>query len=245
MSEPKPGGTRVYNKYLKTYLHALDDYRGGDYAIYSDLIPVLARILKNRIKRKYQNVVCIVGETGTGKSTVALNLIYALEPDWDITENYVYSAQDMAKKLKHRARASKITLYDEGSVALNSMNSVRRDNNDQVVLLDTCRSLGFTTIICIPSINDLNKRIRDHLIDYVLVCNKKPLKKGLESRGYVELYKPQRETWAKSTYYQLCGAGTYKQITGTKAEIYDEIKYQHQIGYISKFIENHGEQEGA
>ena len=236
---PPEGGTLGKNRYLNINLHALAPYKGGDYFIYSDLIKGLARILKNRIKKKHQNVILVVGPTGSGKSTVALNLIYALEPDWDIAENYVYSARDLARKLKYKEKASKITLYDEGSVSLNSLNAIRRGDNAQVVLLDTCRSLGWTTVICIPSINDLNKRIRDHLIDFVLVCSNKPLAPGLEARGYFELYKPQRDTWAKSTYYQLVGAGTYSKLTGDKAEIYDQIKFQHQMELINEFVGMH------
>ena len=231
-----PGGIEGYNRVLKCKLHALMPYKGGDYWIYSDLMTALARTLKQRIKQKHQNVVLVVGPTGSGKSTCALNLIYAMDPDWNIAENYVYSAEDLARKLKYRATASKITLYDEGSVSLNSLNSIRRSDNMQVVLLDTCRSLGWTTIICIPSINDLNKRIRDHLIDYVLVCSNKPLDPRLEARGFFELYKPGRDTWAKSTYYHLLGAGTYKKIEGKKAELYDRIKYEHQMALIGDFV---------
>lgn len=231
-----PGGIVGYNRVLKCKLHGLMEYKGGDYWIYSDLITALARTLKQRIKQKHQNVILVVGPTGSGKSTCALNLIYAMDPDWNIAENYVYSAEDLARKLKYRATASKITLYDEGSVSLNSLNSIRRSDNMQVVLLDTCRSLGWTTIICIPSINDLNKRIRDHLIDYVLVCSNKPLDPRLEARGFFELYKPGRDTWAKSTYYHLIGAGTYKKIEGKKAELYDRIKYEHQMALIGDFV---------
>lgn len=242
-----PGGVLGYNRVMRCNLHALMEYKGGDYLIYSDLMTALAKTLKKRIKDKHQNVILVVGPTGSGKSTCALNLIYALEPDWNIAENYVYSAEDLARKLKYRATASKITLYDEGSVSLNSLNSIRRSDNMQVVLLDTCRSLGWTTVICIPSINDLNKRIRDHLIDYVLVCSNKPLAPGLEARGFFELYKPGRDTWAKSTYYHLIGAGTYKKIEGKKAEIYDRIKYEHQMaligGFVNQYTENENEAE--
>lgn len=238
-----PGGVLGYNRLMRCNLHALMEYKNGEYCIYSDLMQALARSLKRRIKDKHQNVILVVGPTGSGKSTCALNLIYELNPDWNLAENYVYSAEDLARKLKYRATASKITLYDEGSVSLNSLNSIRRSDNMQVVLLDTCRSLGWTTVICIPSINDLNKRIRDHLIDYVLVCNNKPLAPGLEARGFFELYKPSRDTWAKSTYYHLIGAGTYNKIVGKKAELYDRIKYEHQMNLISDFVEQYADNE--
>jgi hypothetical protein len=58
----------------------------------------------------------------------------------------------------------------------------------------------------------------------------------LEARGFFELYKPGRDTWAKSTYYHLIGAGTYKKIEGKKAELYDRIKYEHQMALIGDFV---------
>lgn len=220
-------------------MHALMPYRDGEYCIYSDMLKVLAKRLKDRLKKHYQNVIVVCGPTGSGKSTLALNLIYELNPDWDIGENYIYDVSDLARKLAHKERADKISLYDEGSVSFNSLNHARKGDKEQVILLDTCRSLGWTTIICIPSLNDLNKRIRDHLIDYVLMCPGKPLEFGLETRGFFELYKPHRNPWASSTYFELQGAGIYDKLPARIDDEYQRIKFEHQMKLLNDFTKDH------
>lgn len=236
MAEP---GTLVYNSHMRADMHALIPYKDGEYCIYSDMLKILARQLKTRLKKKYQNVVAVCGPTGSGKSTLALRLIYELNPDWDIRENYIYDVSDLARKLKHKERADKISLYDEGSVSFNSLNHARKSDKEQVVLLDTCRSLGWTTVICIPSFYDLNKRIRDHLIDYVLICPGTPLAFGLETRGFFEVYKPHRHTWAKDTYFELQGAGVFDKLPSAQAEEYERVKLEHQLKLLEQFTTDH------
>lgn len=237
---PDKEPTLVYNSRMHCDMKALMPYRDNEYCIYEDMLKVLARRLKERLKKKYQNVIVVCGPTGSGKSTLALRLIYELNPDWDLRENYIYDVSDLARKLKHKERADKISLYDEGSVSFNSLNHARKSDKEQVILLDTCRSLGWTTIICLPSLNDLNKRIRDHLIDYVLICPGKPLAYGLEPRGFFELYKPHRDTWAKSTYFELQGAGVFDKLTGAMAEEYQRVKFEHQMALLEQFTNDHG-----
>lgn len=236
-------GTLVYNARMHCDMHALMPYKDDEYCIYSDMLKVLARQLKGRLKKKYQNVIVVCGPTGSGKSTLALRLIYELNPDWDIRDNYIYDVSDLARKLKHKETADKISLYDEGSVSFNSLNHARKGDKEQVVLLDTCRSLGWTTVICIPSFYDLNKRIRDHLVDYVLMCPSKPLRFGLETRGFFEVFKPHREPWAKSTYFECQGAGVFDKLTGAIAEEYQAVKFEHQMRLLDQFTKDHGKDE--
>lgn len=223
-------------------MHAIATYRNGEYAIYSDMLDTLARILKRRIKEHYQNVVVITGMTGSGKSTLALQLIYKLDPDWTL-DNYIYDASDLARKLKHKETANPISLFDEGSVSLNSLNFARSSDKAITVMLDTCRSLGWSTFICIPSINDLSKRVRDHLVDYVLMCPNRGLIPGYDKRGFFEVYKPRRAPWATSTYYDLQGAGVYSKLTGDKVDEYERVKFQHQMELLNDFVEEHADKK--
>lgn len=221
-------------------MHAIATYRNDEYAIYSDMLDVLARILKRRIKQHYQNVICITGMTGSGKSTLALNLIWRLDPDWTL-DNYIYDASDLAKKLKHKETANPISLFDEGSVSLNSLNFARSSDKAITIMLDTCRSLGWTTIICIPSINDLSKRVRDHLLDYVLMCPSRSLINGYDKRGFFELYKPRRAPWASSTFYDLQGAGIFGKLPADKTDEYERVKFRHQMELLDRFVEENTE----
>ena len=238
-------GIPTYNYLLKEKMNLLATYKGlngNEYGIFSDMLKVLGSKLRTRIKNHYQNVIVITGETGSGKSTLALRLILELNPNWELQGNYIYDASDMARKLRHKETADKISLYDEGSVSFNSLNYSRRSDKQQIVILDTCRSLGWTTIICIASINDLNKRIREHLVDFLLVCPNRPLVKGYDKRGFFEVYRPRRDTWAKDTFYEPLGAGTYSRITGRLADEYEAIKFNHQMALLSDFTKEHGDE---
>ena len=235
MSDNEP--VKVYDPLIKSELTLVSMHPNGVNGIYADLMQVLARQLKARIKKGYQNVIVCTGRTGAGKSTCMLNLIRAMDPEWQLGPNYIYSDEDLARKLKHKETANPISLFDEGSVSFNSLNYNKSSDKAMIVLLDCLRSLGYTTCICIPSINDLNKRIRDHLIDYLIVCPDEPLVSGYDKRGFFELYRPVSNTWSKGTYYQLLGAGLYSKLDRQLDDEYQRIKLEHQLTLINSFID--------
>ena len=114
---------------------------GGKYPIYSNLLDVFADVLKKNIKNGHQNVVVANGGTGSGKSTLLIDLCYKMSRDWELTENYIYSLKDLKRKLS-KPDSSPISLFDEGSVSLNSFNSQRAEDKAMSVLFDTMRSWG-------------------------------------------------------------------------------------------------------
>lgn len=216
-------------------------FNNEELPICSDLLKIVAKKLKERIKNQNQNVVVVAGKPGSGKSSLALQTIYALDPAWRLEDNYIYDASDMAKKLRHRQTANPISLFDEGSVSLNSLDFNKSGSKQTIVMLDTCRSLGWTTFICIPSLRNLNKNITDHLLDYLLYCPHRPLIKGYATRGFFILYKPHSGLWSTGTYYQPIAAGIYPKLTGDHAREYESIKLQHQINFLDEYIDKFGE----
>ena len=76
MSDGATGELR-YNPILGVNLHRIGTSQidSGDMPIYSDLLEGFAAHLNRRIKANYQNVVAVVGGTGSGKSTAAYRQI--------------------------------------------------------------------------------------------------------------------------------------------------------------------------
>lgn len=226
----------TYNKHFKSWAHLVAEYEryGEIRPIVSDGLDILAKRLKWRTSHDFQNVIEINGGTGTGKSTCAMQLAYKLNPDWDLEPNYIYTVSDLKRKLKDWKNADPVSLFDEGSVVLNSLDTMSKSSKDIVMLFDTMRVLRWTTIICIPDHNTLNKRIRDFHIDYRLICPGKPLIKGFDKRGFVEIHSFARSDFGKG-YAPLVMTTKYDDIPPRKREVYDRIKLEHLMERMNEF----------
>jgi len=236
-------GRKVHNKrYKNKIMHLVTSYvrYGLRLGVYSDGFDKFIRILKNRINRKLQNVIVIEGDTGSGKSTLGIEVGKALAEklgvSFDLAKDMVYSLDDLWDKLDD-PNASPISLLDEGSVSLNSLNSRRTGDRDAVVLLDTMRSRGWTTIIVLPSIKNLNASVRRVHVNYVLECSSidNPFVKGFD-RGFFEV-KDRRESKKKRSdpdpWWNVLFTGIFGPLDEKTDKEYQTIKFNRQ----SKLIE--------
>lgn len=223
----------AYNSYFKRELpvYYVDDY----VVVYDDLLSPLAKLLKTRIKAHYQNTILIEGGTGSGKSTIGVQLCQMVDKNWSLAEDYVYGSEDLKNKLA-KPNTSPVSLLDEGSVSLNSYNSLRADDKMLTVLMDTWRSLGKTTIICIPNRNDLNKRIRTNHIDYLIKCPAQSPIPGRKARGFCELYIHRYRDWGDD-WWKPIGLTRFPKLDRKTQAEYDKIKLSHQMDLIDKFVE--------
>lgn len=239
MTAPIPGEV-VFNPFLKCNMHKVADYEDGERAIYSDMLPKFAAHLKRRIKNHYQNIITIDGKPGSGKSNLMIQLALELDPKLDLDDSYVLEDLDFSERLERimsMENKSNINLFDEGSFILNSINSRRAEDNGIVVLLDTLRSWEMTSIICIPKFAHLNKRVVDHLIDYRIVCPRKPLIPGYKARGFYEIYAPNQNDWTDKTYWDCIGAGVYKKLPSNIEEPYKRIKAERQKTIVTSYVD--------
>lgn len=246
MTKPIPGEL-VRNPYLNAKMHAIAYYDNDRKAIYSDMMEKFVAHLKKRNKNHWQNVIVISGPTGSGKSTFMIELAKMMDPDLDLESSYVYYNSDLKKrlrKIRNGEDVGKINLFDEGSVILNSMNARSKSDNGIVVLLDILRSWEMTTIICIPSLPDLNKRVKAHLIDYWIQCPEEPLIGGYKARGFFEIYRPRRSEWSEKTYWECIGAGVYGKLPEELENEYLEVKKRHQNEQVDLYIGDDDKEEG-
>lgn len=226
----------TYNGHFKQYAPFLAEYErfGEIRPIVDNGLDILVERLKQRTKNDYQNVIEINGGTGSGKSTVGMVLAWKINPDWDLEKNYIYTVKDLKNKLKNWKTADPVSLFDEGSVILNSLDTMSRDSKDLVMLFDTMRVLHWTTIIAIPDHNSLNKRVRDFHIDYRLICPNKPLVDGWDKRGLVEIHSYERSDFGRG-YAPLRMTTRYDDIPPRKRKLYNEIKQRHLMERMIEF----------
>lgn len=207
----------------------------------SDTMDLFAKELKKRVKNNFQNIVVFEGGTGSGKSSAAIRLAKTMDPKWSITDNYIYSLQDLKDKL-HRAemgeKVSPISLFDEAVVSLNSRNSMRSDDKNMLILFNTMRSRGWTTLLCVPSIFDLNKSLRATHVDFKIRCPDKPLLKGYDRRGFLEFSMAKRSEYSRAgePYWYLFAAGIFPPLEPSWDAEYQKLKNEKQDDLLAKFI---------
>lgn len=207
----------------------------------SDTLDLFVKELKQRVKDGYQNVIVIEGGTGSGKSSAAIRLAKTMDPNWSITDNYIYSLEDLKDKLDRANRGeevSPISLFDEAVVSLNSRNAMRSDDKNMLILFNTMRSRGWTTILCVPSIFDLNKAVRATHVDYKLRCPDKSPIRGVPKRGFLEFSRAKRSEYSRSNepYWYLFASGVYPPLEKEWDEEYQKLKYAKQDELILDFI---------
>lgn len=224
----------AYNTYFKQELPVF--YTDGRNVVYDDLLTPLAKLMKNRIKAHYQNTVLIEGRTGSGKSTIGVKLCQLIDRKWDLRNDYVYGSKDLKAKLRNPG-SSPVSLLDEGSVSLNSYNSQKTDDKMLTILMDTWRSLGKTTIICMPNRNDLNKRVRINHLDFMIKCPVKSPVPGMKPRGFFTVYIHEYRDWGDD-WWMPVGTSRFTKLDKRTQEVYDQIKLEHQMALIEKYVED-------
>lgn len=234
--------TWAYNKYLEADLEVKGSYRqnGETHLIYRDACPAFAKILKDRIKDDRQNVVFCGGETGSGKSTFAIHMCGLVDRNWKLSENYIYDVKDLRKKLD--SPQSSVSLFDEGTVSLNSGNAMRDEDKQLAVLFDTMRSLRWTTFIVAPRLESINKRVRETHVSFYCLVPSQPLIKGYDNRGCIQIYRKVSNDWAGKSYWKLAATTLFPKLPPRAQREYDEIKRSHQMNLLDKFIGEEGEE---
>lgn len=236
--DPEPVGVPRWNPELNHIMHRVAVARDG-LPVYSDAFDVLVDILKERISNERQNVIAIIGSTGSGKSTVAVQLCLKMDPFFSFAKDYIYSIDDLVDKLdgKH-GQSSPVSLFDEGSIILNSLNFSRKGDKDIVVLFDTMRSRGWTTVICTPELRNLNNRVREDHVNFLITCGGRSPVKGYSSRGFFKIHKKAKNSsFQNKPYWRPICYGIAQKMPPKVDREYQKYKKASQDRLINEIIE--------
>lgn len=200
--------------------------------LYSDLLDRLVDRMHMNVAQDYDNIVVIQGAEGSGKSSLAYSICKAYDPDFDIAEQYVYSVDDLKKKLA-RGDVERVAWWlDEGSNIANNREWQSQDNRDIVSLTEMMRSKGWTLVICIPRVERLDLYLREFRLRYLLTCEPMKFRGEKKNRGYFSL-----EARSNSGQMKLCGYGAYDPIPEPDASKYRAIKLAAQEAKIKEVVE--------
>lgn len=106
-------------------------------------------------------VVVIDGAEGSGKSSLAFFLCNAMENGWDPNDRVIIDYEDWLEFYEAQNRG-KVYLLDEGGDLVFSRDAMSGQNKHVVRILQMARILNNVIVICCPSINWLDKYIREH-----------------------------------------------------------------------------------
>lgn len=223
----------AYNNYFKKELPV---YYADEYGtvVYEDLLRPLANVLKKRIKKGNQNTILIEGRTNSGKSTIGVQLCMLLDSGFDLEKDYIYSQMDLKKKLRDPT-SSPVSLLDEGSVVLNSYNSQRKEDKSMTILMDAWRVKKKTMVICMPSSRDLNKRIKNNHLDYMIKCPVTSPIPGRDPKGFADLYIHEYRDWGND-YWKPIGSTIFSKMDRKTQRKYDRIKEGHVDELIDAYV---------
>lgn len=239
-------GTVVRNRHTGRKMHMIAPYRtyyGKIEGIYSDAYDDLIKRLAWRVKHDMQNVIIIDGDTGSGKSAMALNICVDLSKrlkcGFDLSKDYIYDMSDLWRKLDDEY-ANPINLLDEGTVTIASNTAQEKQSKQFTTLLDTMRSKHWTTIICTPGYKRVNAVVRKDHADFKIRCASKthPLVAGY-GRGFFECRRVSRKEFDDSNKDPVWGmmyAGIFSDYPPIIRDEYLSIKAGRQDVLTRRFI---------
>lgn len=216
------------------YIHK---YRSGKMYIrylYEDLLDRLVEEMHANIEKDLDNVVCIWGAEGSGKSVLAYQLAKKFDPDFDIETCYVYSFEDLLERINTiEADEGAIFWMDEATNISNNRDWMRSDNKAFITMLEMFRSRHWTLIMCIPDYNRLDIYLRENRVRFSLHAEWLCWEGARErERGYFHL--TRIDTSSGYRLVDKVGYGCFDDIAEEDREIYAKIKKNTQTAKLEE-----------
>lgn len=199
------------------------------------LLERLAEDIRSNVENEYDNLICIEGREGTGKSNLAVALCRAIDPDWDMQENYIYNYGEFVEAITSDKTDDRRRVFflDEGSLVANKRESMSEDSKRFVELLETMRSRGWTLVMCIPSAERLDIYIREHRMRYLLRAWEKSwdVVYTESARGYFELL--TRKGYGLDRF-KTVAYGRFPKMSPEDEKVYRKLKEASQVRLMDK-----------
>ena len=118
-------------------------------------------------------VYVVTGREGQGKSTLAMQLAYTVDPTFNL-QSIVFTSSQFEERIRNLSK-HKVLMFDEAFNGLSSKGSLSRENKNLVRILTECRQRNLFIFIVLPSIFLLEKYVaifRSHALFNVGISRK-------------------------------------------------------------------------
>ncbi len=124
-------------------------------------------VLKERIKRNWDNVVAITGDEGVGKSTLAIWIGKLVDKYFNIERNEIVSTdpKELYEKIT-KLRKGSVLIVDEAIKILYKHEWASKTQKFLNTVYALARKENKTTLLCIPRFRDLNEFFRNHRVKF-------------------------------------------------------------------------------
>lgn len=206
------------------YIHQYRSRKKYVRYLYEDLLDRVVEEMHENIEKDLDNIVCIWGGEGSGKSSLAYQLGKRLDPDFDLEKSYVYSFDDLLEKINtldddHNA----IFWLDEATNISNNRDWMRSDNKAFITMLEMFRSRHWTLMFCIPEYDRLDVYLREQRIRFAFHVQWLSWEFDREKkRGYFHLTRIDTTTGYRIE--DKVGYGWFKDIAGEDRKAYAAVK---------------------
>jgi len=130
-------------------------------ALHSNLKFMKDLILGDKVNKKkpqdWDMVICLDGREGAGKSVLAQQIAYFLNPNFSL-DNICFNSFEFKKKIL-TANKFDVIIYDEAFSGLNARQSMGAINRSVVSMLTEIRQKNLFVLILVPSFFDLDKYV--------------------------------------------------------------------------------------
>lgn len=239
------GTYSVYSPWFGCKLRRTEVEADDGLPIYMDALEGLAYKLKRRIEAGNQNVVLVVGDTNTGKSTIAIDLCKLIDPYFTLEGNYIYDTPDLAGKFERASYepVCPVTLIDEASLLFNKQDHSTKEGKDALKLFDTVRLMHWTFILCAPSMDEINSKLLAVHVNYLIDCGAGAPTQGYSSKGFFKLFEKKKYLFSRTFWTQICW-GVFAPLSAKEYAEYQKFKEKSSRKFRASYIKRHKEDDG-
>jgi hypothetical protein len=124
---------------------------------------IFTRWILNKIRRRKNVILCATGATGSGKSYACLQIAEQIDKNFT-TDHVFFDVKSLIHAVQNeKLKAGTVLILEEVGVNIDSRRFYSLVNKAMVYLTETFRSSRLILLLNLPSINGLDKRVRQLL----------------------------------------------------------------------------------
>lgn len=170
---------QVYQEILRTLPHKAREYGFKKWFMDNEQdsmlfdAPLVGRcytIYMDMIKRDRDHFALIVGSEGSGKTTLAIQMCFWIDPNFCV-DNICFTPEDYVRRLRV-VKPGSCLLIDEGGAIAFTRESMTQNNITMTKIYMLQRQKNVSVVVCCPSFWDIDTYLRRHRVNTLLRITK-------------------------------------------------------------------------